>query len=48
MIDYCNKYKIKAVHIDFDFEKVFDPTEWDAMDKILEYCNFDNFLQKHY
>ena len=43
-IDCCNAHKIKAVLISFDFEKAFDPVEWDAIDKILQICNFGHFF----
>ena len=42
-IDYCNAHKINPVLISFDFEKAFDS---DAIDKILQICNFGTFFCK--
>ena len=43
-MDHCNKNKISAVILSFDFEKAFNTVEWPAITKILKRLNFGNFF----
>ena len=40
VIDHCNKEKIPAVILSFDFQKAFDSVEWSVIRSIMETMNF--------